>query len=112
MPSYHDTFFKRTEKSVVKLLQRNFSGLKDASKTWFEFIRDESEAAGMSEIQSALCVFRADSIIAVRYVDVLVAFCETRGKLNLLKEKLIALPTAMDFGLASFLLEMEINLKE
>ena len=53
---------------VYKLI-KNLYGLKDASKTWFEFLRKGLEKRGWSRSQVDECLFTKNGIILVVYVD-------------------------------------------
>lgn len=74
--------------TVVMRLHGSLFGLKDASETWFELIRERFGAAGMKEMHSAPCIFQGNSIIAVCFVDHLLVFGKKKQKIDQLKTRL------------------------
>jgi hypothetical protein len=63
LPSFADRFT-----NVYKLL-KNLYGLKDAGKTWFDFLRDGLVKRGWKSSDIDTCLFTKDGIILVVYVD-------------------------------------------
>ena len=63
LPDRHDRHTK-----VYKLL-KNLYGLKDASKTWFDYLRNGLEKRGWVRSEVDKCLFTKNGIILVVYVD-------------------------------------------
>ena len=63
LPSKHDRVTK-----VYKLI-KNLYGLKDASKTWFDYLRNGLEKRGWKRSDVDECLFTKNGIILVVYVD-------------------------------------------
>ena len=63
LPAFYDRFM-----SVFKLLM-NLYGLKDAGKTWFDFLKKGLIERGWKKSEIDSCLFTKDGIILVIYVD-------------------------------------------
>ena len=63
LPNKHDRVTK-----VYKLI-KNLYGLKDASKTWFDYLRNGLEKRGWKRSEVDECLFTKNGIILVVYVD-------------------------------------------
>lgn len=74
--------------ALVMQLHHSLYGLEDASKIWFELIRDTFGAAGVKEMRSAPCLLQGNGIIALCYVHDLFVFGKTKQKIDQLKIKL------------------------
>lgn len=76
LPRFTDRFNK-----VYKLIQ-NLYGLKDAGKTWYEFLRKGLLKRGWRPSQIDECLFTKDNMILVVYVDDAVLISPTKGMIQ------------------------------
>ena len=63
LPAFSDRFL-----NVYKLL-KNLYGLKDAGKTWFDFLKKGLFEQGWKQSEIDSCLFTKDGILLVVYVD-------------------------------------------
>ena len=63
LPAFSDRFLK-----VYKLL-KNLYGLKDAGKTWFDFLKKGLLSRGCQQSAIDTCLFTKDGIVLIVYVD-------------------------------------------
>ena len=63
LPTFSDRFL-----NVYKLL-KNLYGLKDAGKTWFDFLKKGLPERGWKQSEIDSCLFTKDNILLIVYVD-------------------------------------------
>ena len=63
--------------SVLKL-ERNLYGLKDAGRTWFEYLTNKLETIGFVATESDPCVYTRGRDIIILYVDDCILICKTK----------------------------------
>ena len=76
LPNFVDRFL-----NVYKLL-KNLYGLKDAGKTWFEYLSNGLQKRGWVQSQIDSCLFTKDGLILVVYVDDAIIISADKEKIN------------------------------
>lgn len=92
----------------VCLLRKSLYGLKEAPRIWYDLLSNDLQSIGLKPMTSAPCVFRANGIMVLCYVDDLLVMAEDEKKMAVLKEKLAEKLPANDMGTATDFLGMKL----
>ena len=95
------------ENNVCRLL-KSLYGLREAPRIWYELLSADLARLGLLPMPSTHCVFRAEGIVILCYVDDLFVLTESVELLDYIKDKLSDTLPAKDMGLATDFLGIKL----